>query len=118
MATQPVIGSTTVAWPASHVVNVAYRGGAVIMANGTQVTDLVNTAAKRRWTLGWKAITGTELASILTGVASIKDASGNYTDLNGTSYTATLDGTLDLTATSVTAAGGIRHDVSLALREA
>jgi len=122
MATQPVLASNTLPWPdavGGHTVTRSYRGGVAIMASGAQVTDLVQTGEKHVIKLKWSAITSSELSTLLTAVAAVKNTSASYTDLTGTSYTVTLDGAYEVTYSSRLVAGGvIRYATELHLREA
>ena len=68
-----------------------YRGGTSIMADGSMTTDLVSTSAKLRWEMGWDWLTSAQVTTLLTAVDAIKNTSGTLVDLDGTSYTVTLD---------------------------
>ena len=120
--TQPVLASNTLAYPDAeegHVKTLQYRGGVSIMADGTQVTDLVQTGAKVLVKLKWSTLTATELSTLLTAVAAVKATSGAYTDLDGVAYTVTLDGMGEVAQTSRLVAGGVvRYATEIKLREA
>lgn len=120
MATQPVLGGTTLPWPSAHAPTSGYRGGVLIMADGTQVTDLVQANAKKGVTLSWTAISASDLGTILTGAATIKDTSASYTDIDNATFNVTGDGIVEVAASSVDGSAGsnIRYNVTLKLREA
>ncbi len=118
--TTPVLAGTTLTVPSGYTQTVGYRGGRQLMADGTLVTDLVNTSAKRVFELTWNALTDAQKSSLETAHAAIKDTSGSYTDISGTSYTVTLDegsGELKFEAKHVGTGAAVRWGVTLTLRQ-
>ena len=118
--TTPVLAGTTLTVPSGYTQTVGYRGGRQLMADGTLVTDLVNTSAKRVFELSWNALTDAQKSSLETAHAAIKDTSGSYTDISGTSYTVTLDeggGDLEFEAKHVGNGAAVRWGVTLTLRQ-
>ena len=90
----PTLGGQTIftgVYPNKYRQYAGYRGGTSIMADGTMTTDLVNTAAKLRWELGWDWLTSAQVATLKTAVDAVKASSGTFVDVDGTSYTVTLD---------------------------
>ena len=90
----PTLGGQTIftgVYPNKYRQYAGYRGGTSIMADGTMTTDLVNTSAKLRWELGWDWLTSAQVATLKTAVDAVKNASGTFVDVDGTSYTVTLD---------------------------
>ena len=90
----PTLGGQTIftgVYPKKYRQYAGYRGGTSIMADGTLSTDLVNTSAKLRWELGWDWLTSAQVATLKTAVDAVKNASGTFVDVDGTSYTVTLD---------------------------
>ncbi len=90
----PTLGGQTIftgVYPNRYKQYAGYRGGTTIMADGSMTTDLVNTSAKLRWELGWDWLTSAQVATLKTAVDAVKNASGTFVDVDGTSYTVTLD---------------------------
>ena len=96
-----------------------YRGGTSIMADGSMTTDLVSTSVKLRWELGWDWLTAAQVTTLLTAVGVVKNASGTFVDVDGTSYTVTLDdGFLELEVEMKKIAGNNqRFATSIRLRQ-
>lgn len=93
----PTLASQSLATPNRYKQTTGYRGGTSIMADGSMTTDLVSTSAKLRWEIGWDWLTSTQVATLKTAVDAIKNTSGTFVDVDGTSYTVTLDdGFLDV----------------------
>jgi len=90
----PTLGGQTIftgVYPNKYRQFAGYRGGTSIMADGSMTTDLVNTSAKLRWELGWDWLTSAQVATLKTAVDAVKASSGTFVDVDGTSYTVTLD---------------------------
>ena len=87
----PVLASNTLAVPNRYKQYSGYRGGTSIMADGSMTTDLVSTTAKLRWEIGWDWLTSAQVATLKTAVDAVKNTSGTFVDVDGTSYTVTLD---------------------------
>lgn len=90
----PTLGGQTIftgVYPNKYRQYVGYRGGTSIMADGTLTTDLVNASAKLRWEIGWDWLTAAQVATLKTAVDAVKASSGTFVDVDGTSYTVTLD---------------------------
>ena len=90
----PTLGGQTIftnTYPNRYKQYSGYRGGTSIMADGSMTTDLVNTSAKLRWELGWDWLTSAQVATLKTAVDAVKASSGTFVDVDGTSYTVTLD---------------------------
>lgn len=120
MATQPVLGGTTLPWPDNdgYQENTGYRGAGRIMADGSVVFDVVNTSLKRRFTLTWSTLTASEKATVETAFATVRDSSASFTAPTGTVYTVTRDdqtGDLDMPAKAVN--GVFLFQCTLVLRE-
>lgn len=101
---------------ATQNIKYGYRGATMLMADGTEKFDLVNSTAKKVISLTWQAVTASEKDAILTGYNGLND-SGTYTDHNGTSYTVKQNGLEPVDYDEVNAADGPRYNVSLTLRE-
>lgn len=91
MATQPVLGSTTLPHPAGYRETPEWRGAMAEMADGTVVTHLVQTGAKRSFTLRWTGLTATDVGNVETAWTGIKQSSASFTSPRNVSYTVTLD---------------------------
>lgn len=114
----PVLAGQTLADPSEYRRSYTYRGGRQIMADGSIVTDLVNTSAKATWEMSWPALNNTQAGALQTAFAAIKDTSGSYTDIDGSAYTVTLDEGFDtLDFEYVRAAAGDRWRAALKLRQ-
>ena len=90
----PTLGGQTIftgVYPNRYKQYSGYRGGTTIMADGSMTTDLVNASAKLRWELGWDWLTSAQVATLKTAVDAVKASSGTFVDVDGTSYTVTLD---------------------------
>jgi len=87
----PTLGGQSLQTPNKYRQYAGYRGGTSIMADGSMTTDLVSTTEKLRWELGWDWLTAAQVTTLRTAVGVVKNASGTYVDLDGTSYTVTLD---------------------------
>lgn len=93
MAT-PVLAGNTLAQVAQrdgYTETIEYRGGRTKTANGTVITDLVQTSAKRKFKLAWTALTDAQRTTLLSAVDAIKNTSGSFTAPTGSSYTVTMD---------------------------
>ena len=93
----PTLASQSLAVPNRYKQTTGYRGGTSIMADGSMTTDLVSTTAKLRWELGWDWLTAAQVTTLKAAVDAVKNTSGTFVDVDGTSYTVTLDdGFLDV----------------------
>lgn len=119
MATQPVLGGTTMAHPSTYEESYGYRGAAVEMANGSIAWDLVTTTAKRVFTLGWKNISTTARNTIHTAFDTVKTATQTFTAPTGSSYTVTRAPGQDELEWSAVAdgQGNLRWSTTMQLRE-
>ena len=111
--------------PNSYREEVSYRGGGVVMASGAVKFDLVNATAKSKFTLGWKALTGTQKTALETAWASLKTADGtlrNYDYDAGPpiigQYTVTRDPAApNLTFVDLKTGSGVHWAVTISLVE-
>jgi len=89
----PVLATNTLAVPNRYKQYAGYRGSTSIMADGSMTTDLVNTSVKLRWEMGWDWLTSAQVTTLKAAVEAIKasSSSNNYTDVDTTQYTVTLD---------------------------
>ena len=87
----PTLGGQSLQLPHRYKQYAGYRGGTTIMADGSLTTDLVSTSEKLRWELGWDWLTSAQVATLKTAVDAVKASSGTFVDVDGTSYTVTLD---------------------------
>jgi len=121
MATQPVLGGTTLPWPAAnggYEERYGWRGADMVMASGAVATDLVTTSAKRAFTLRWVNLSTTDVATVQTAWATVKSSSATLTTLSGSAYTVTrAEGVMELPITWYWRAGAMRADVEMQLRE-
>jgi len=116
--TAPILASKTLADPTGYTRRRTFRGGRSIMADGSMVTDLVNTSAKMVWELSWPALTDAQFINLRDAFDALKDTSGSFTDTDGTVYTVTLDEGFDtLEREFVRAKAGNRWRTSIRLRQ-
>ena len=90
----PTLGGQTIftgVYPNRYKQYAGYRGSTSIMADGSMTTDLVNTSAKLRWEMGWDWLTAAQVTTLKAAVEAVKASSGTFVDVDGTSYTVTLD---------------------------
>ena len=115
----PTLAAQTLAVPNRHKQTTHYRGSTSIMADGSMTTDLVNASAKQKWEIGWDWLTSAQVATLKTAVEAVKNTSGTYVDVDGTSYTVTLDdGFLDVEIEMKKVAGNNqRFSTTLKLRQ-
>ena len=115
----PQLASNTLATPQEYDEIREFRGGTVVLADGTQHTDLVQAAAKRRFRLVWNTLTAAQKATLQTAFDSmVTGGSATFVDMASASYTVTRDGDTDLDFRYVRTASGTRYAATLALREA
>lgn len=117
-ATTPTLGGTTLPMPVSQEYEPEYRGGALEMADGSIVHDLVDTTARYRFRLKWILLTQTQKNTILTAYAGIKNTTATYVSIENASHTVTRppEGKPKVTPRN-TAGADIKFDVELELLE-
>ena len=122
MATTPTLGGTTLPDPATYNETVYNRGAYREMANGSVVTDLVVSPAKRNFRMTWRTISNTDKATRLTAWATIDDSSATfrpptYAQLS-TDYTVTRDPAQpELSIEAVPTPNALRWNIEMALRQ-
>lgn len=93
-------------------------GSDVVMASGAVKTDLVQSSAKRKFELRWKALTEDQVSTVETAWATVATASVGFTSVRGNKYTVTRDvGAKSLDIKWYGAGSAVRADVTLRLRE-
>lgn len=117
-ATQPSLGGNSLPMPDSQTYEILYRGGTQEMADGSIVHDLVDGTGRYLFHLTWLLLNATELSTLKTAFASIKNATATYVSIENSSHTVTRvnDGRMNVTP-RVTAQGEIAFDVSFDLIE-
>ena len=115
--TQPVLGSSTLPHPSEYKETPEWRGAMATMADGSAAFDVVNTNAKKTYTLTWRAISDADRGTIQTAWDALKTASVSFTPPTG-------DGAVTVTRTEtgptfevVKAASGLRWNATLELRQ-
>ena len=104
--------------PNNYQYTSGYRGSGVTMASGAVKFDLVNTSPKRKFTISWKSLTGTQKSAVLAAWASLKTASGTFINYDAASYTVTRDpASPDLTFADLKTGSGVRWAVTIVLLE-
>lgn len=120
MATAPTLGGTTLPYPSGYRERVGYRGAFSEMADGTVAVDLVNTNAKREFTVVFKGLSGTDKGTVETAFATVKSASATFLSPTNVSYTVTRhpdQPEIEWEALKVNSTT-LRFNVELRLREA
>jgi hypothetical protein len=75
----PVLNVTsTLPNVSSFQVSVGYRGGSMLMSDGSTHFDIVNTNAKRTWILEWRGLTTAQKDTIVTAYALLKTGSVEF----------------------------------------
>ena len=120
--TTPALGGTTlpqVGARDSYMEFPGYRGADLEMASGALATDLVSTGVKRRFELAWLGLTETQVNTVLTAFATVRDSSASFTSPLGGSYTVTRDfGAMEVETSWYRGGGVARADCRMRLREA
>jgi hypothetical protein len=118
VATIPVLGGTTLPAPKEQSYRRLYRGGTLMMADGSIVHDLTDATARHWFRLEWVYLTSTQLTTIQTAFDGIKNATAIYTSIRNMTHTVTRTdgGELEITPV-VTAAGDIKYNVTMELVE-
>jgi hypothetical protein len=119
--TTPSLGGTTlpqIARADGYTERLELRGVDVVMASGAMATDLVNSTAKRKFELRWKALTESQVTTLETAWATVKTASVSFTSPRGGTFTVTRDvESKELELKWYGAGTGMRADASMKLRE-
>jgi len=87
MATAPILGGTTMAYPSECEIVRGYYGSSQVMADGSMRLELVNANPKHTITMSWRGVTTAQKDTILTAVATTATASVAFTAPTGTVYT-------------------------------
>lgn len=82
-----VVNSQNLPQCSQYTTRIEFLGGSVTLASGDLRRDLVDTSGKRRWTLTWAALTGTELGNVITAHGAAVAADVSFTSPDGTGYT-------------------------------
>lgn len=118
VATIPSLGGITLPSPREQPYRRMYRGGTLLMADGSIVHDLTDNTARHSFHLSFILLTLTQLTTVTTQWDAIKNTTATYISIRGQSFTVTQpDGaTLDVTPV-VTAGGDIKFNVEMDLEE-
>ena len=104
--------------PNNYQYTSGYRGSGVTMASGAVKFDLVNSTAKRKFTLTWKALTATNKTALESAWASLKTASGTFVNYDSASYTVTRDpASPDLSFVDLKTGAGVKWTATIVLLE-
>ena len=68
-----------------------YRGADREMLDGSVHTALVTTTAKRRFELRWREVTESQIATLQSAFATVRDGNATFVTPRGGSYTVTRD---------------------------
>ena len=86
MATAPILGGTTMAYPSECEIVRGYYGSSQVMADGSMRLELVNANPKDEITMSWRGVTTAQKDTILTAVATTATASVQFTAPTRTVY--------------------------------
>jgi hypothetical protein len=118
VATVPVLGGTTLPAPKEQPYRRIYRGGTLIMADGSIVHDLVDATARHLFRLEFVYLTATQLGTVQTAWDAIKNTTATYVSIRNTSHTVTRPDGAELEIVPVVTAGGdIKFNVTMELIE-
>lgn len=118
-AIQPILGGTTMPYPDQQSYTLTYRGGTLEMADGSIVHDMVDgSTARHMFQLTWKLLTDTELGTLKTAYATVKDTTASFTSVNNVVYTVTRPERGEMQVEIVvTSQGTLAYNVSFTLIE-
>ena len=91
------INSVNQAQVSGYSVTTFWQGGAIDLANGEIRRDLVDANAKRKFSLTWVDVSGTELAALLTAHAATVNGDVTFVPPEGGSYTVNAGKTPSIT---------------------
>ena len=115
--TTPTLGTVTLPRPAGYTEQRSFRGAMSEMANGTVAFDLVQSTAKRLYTLSWTNVSDADKTTIETAFDLLGTATQSFVAPTGGSTTVTrTDGGLEF-AFAGAASGELRWSVAMELRE-
>ena len=97
---------------------VEYRGGMTIMASGSMARDLLSATGKRAFELSWVSLSAANVATVLSAYEDIVAADGTFVAPTGVSYTVQPADQNPVSVSWHKAAGALKADVSLRLRQA
>lgn len=123
MATQPVLGGTTLAYPSEYEANSVLAGATRELADGTLSIDIVDpdsVGTKRRvYKLAWAAITETDANTIESAYwAMVAAGSASFTSPSGASVTVQPLKDAKFERKSVKMNGGtLRYNVTMELKQ-
>lgn len=118
VATIPTLGGTALPPPRDQSYTRLYKGGSLIMADGSVVHDLTDATARHSFRLEWVYLSATQLTTVQNAFDSIKNTTAVYVSIRNTSHTVTRPDGGDLEVTPVVTAGGdIKFNVSMELVE-
>ncbi len=90
MATQPVLGGTTLAYVSEYEAEYFLKGASAEMADGSIVVDVLGSGAvyRKRFKLGWKAISSANADTIQTRYwAMVAAGSAAFTSPENSTHT-------------------------------
>ena len=121
MATQPILGGTTLSYVSSYEEERFLKGASAEMADGSIVVDVVGSgnAYRKRFKLGWKAISSANADTIQTRYwALVASGSAAFTSPKNTTHT--VQPTKDVKCTQVAVkknSSTLLYDISFEVEE-
>jgi len=112
------IAGSSVPEPTEYSEDFQWRGGSVLMADGTVKFQSVATGGKRTPALTWVGITNAQKNTIRDAIDSFQDGTASFTSPAGDTYTVTrVEGGGGFSANAWNSLGSVVWDVSVQLRE-
>jgi hypothetical protein len=115
----PVLNGTTLPCPSEYEETGEYRHSEQVMANGSIVRDIVNSANKRAFRLKWSKLTAQNKADLRTAwnATFISSTGVAYNDLNGLGYTVKTDSEISKLVFTRLKSGTELYECEMRLRE-
>lgn len=112
------IAGSTIPEPTEYAEDYQFRGGNVLMADGSVKFQSVATGGKRTASLSWTGITNANKNVILGAINGFQDGTAALVTPAGDTFTVTrVPGGGGLTTTAWNSLGSVVWDVSVQLRE-
>lgn len=115
--TQPILNGTNLPAPSEYKEQRQFRGAMAQMADGSVAFDLVNTAAKRVFTLTWKLLSDANKVVIESVYDAMMMVAVDFTSPSGAAATVVTRTENEIAFDVVNVAAGLRWNVSMELRE-
>lgn len=112
------IAGSSVPEPTEYSEDYSWRGGSILMADGTVKFQSVATNAKRAPTLTWTGITNANKNIIRDAINSFQDGTAAFVSPGGDTFTVTrVEGGGGFSANAWNSLGSVVWDVTVSFRE-